>query len=135
MLYLLQSPYYSMSVAGMYMLNTGEYDEEKIHQAIDMLYEDRKNEFRELSLALLTEKALNAVPSWREFVLNFSLDVEDSFKTWSGQNPLLVSSPQKTLTLLRQLGHDKTSMNQLAHLLNLSYNLSVEFKEIYRRLK
>jgi len=124
-----------MSTTGMYMLNTGEYKEEKIHQTLEMLYIDRKNEFRELSQVLLSEKALKAMPNWREFVLNFCLDVEDAFKTWSGQSPLFVSSPQKALTLLRQLGHDKTSMNQLAHLLNLSYNLSVEFKEIYRRLK
>ncbi|MGI9567833.1 MAG: hypothetical protein ACR2LL_12585 [Nitrosopumilus sp.] len=124
-----------MSIAGMYMLNTSEYKEEKIHQALDMLYIDRKNEFRELSQVLLNEKALKAMPNWKEFVLNFSLDVEDAFKSWSGQSSLLVSSPQKALTLLRQLAHDKTSMNQLAHLLNMSYNLSVEFKEIYRRLK
>ncbi len=119
----------------MYMLNTSEYKEEKIHQALDMLYIDRKNEFRELSQVLLNEKALKAMPNWKEFVLNFSLDVEDAFKSWSGQSSLLVSSPQKALTLLRQLARDKTSMNQLAHLLNMSYNLSVEFKEIYRRLK
>ncbi len=124
-----------MSIAGMYMLNSGEYRPEKIQQALDMLYLDRKNEFRELSEVLLTEKALNAMPRWKEFVLNFSLDVEDAFKTWSGKSPLSTSSPQKALTLLRQLGHDKTSMNQLAHLLNISYNLSCEFKEIYRRLK
>ena len=31
----------------MYMLNTEEYTEEKIHQALEMLYMDRKNEFRE----------------------------------------------------------------------------------------
>ena len=117
------------------MLNAGEYREEKINQALDMLYIDRKNQFRELSLVLLSEKAIKAMPNWKEFVLNFCLDVEEAFKTWSGQSPLLVSSPQKALTLLRQLGHDKTSMNQLAHLLNMSYNLSVEFKEIYRRLK
>ncbi|MCV0431451.1 hypothetical protein [Nitrosopumilus sp.] len=124
-----------MSIAGMYMLNTEEYREEKIHQALDMLYLDRKNEFRELSQVLLNEKALKAMPNWKEFVLNFSLDVEDAFKTWSGQRPLSSSSPQKALTLLRQLGRKKTSMNQLAHLLNMSYNLSCEFKEIYRRLK
>ncbi len=100
-----------------------------------MLYADRKNEFRELSLELLTEKALKSMPNWKEFVLNFCLDVEESFKTWSGQSALSVKSPQKALTLLRQLAHDKTSMNQLAHLLNLSCNLSIEFKEIYRRLK
>ena len=124
-----------MSIAGMYMLNTEEYSPEKINEVLDMLYLDRKNEFRELSQVLLSEKALNAMPNWKEFVLNFSLDVEDAFKTWSGQSSLSPSSPQKALTLLRQLGHDKTSMNQLAHLLNMSYNLSCEFKEIYRRLK
>ena len=124
-----------MSIAGMYMLNTEEYSDEKIKEVLDMLYLDRKNEFRELSQVLLSEKALNAMPNWKEFVLNFSLDVEDAFKAWSGQTPLSPSSPQKALTLLRQLGRDKTSMNQLAHLLNMSYNLSCEFKEIYRRLK
>jgi len=117
------------------MLNSAEYTEEKIHHALEMLYADRKNEFRELSQVLLPEKAMKNMPSWREFVLNFSLDVDDAFKMWSGQNPLSVNSPQKALTILRQLGKDKTSMNQLAHLLNMSYNLSVEFKEIYRRLK
>ncbi|NND86348.1 MAG: hypothetical protein HKM23_03250 [Nitrosopumilus sp.] len=124
-----------MSIVGMYMLNTPEFKEEKIQQALEMLYADRKNEFRELSQVLLNEKALKAMNNWREFVLNFSLDVEEAFKSWSGKNPLLKSSPQKALTILRQLGHGKTSMNQLAHLLNISYNLSVEFKEIYRRLK
>jgi hypothetical protein len=123
-----------MSIAGMYMLNAEEYQPEKIQQSLDMLYIDRKNEFRELSHVLLNEKALSSMPNWKEFVLNFSLDVEDAFKTWSGQSPLAPSSPQKALTLLRQLGHDKTSMNQLAHLLNMSYNISCEFKEIYRRL-
>ena len=117
------------------MLNSEEYSSEKISQVLDMLYIDRKNEFRELSHVLLSEKALKSMPNWKEFVLNFSLDVEDAFKMWSGQSPLSPSSPQKALTLLRQLGHDKTSMNQLAHLLNLSYNLSREFKEIYKRLR
>lgn len=119
----------------MYMLNSEEYNSEKIGQTLEMLYIDRKNEFRELSMVLLNEKALKSMPNWKEFVLNFSLDVEDAFKTWSGQSPPAIGSPQKALTLLRQLGHDKTSMNQLAHLLNLSYNISREFKEIYRRLK
>jgi hypothetical protein len=117
------------------MLNSEEYDSEKIHQSLDMLYMDRKNEFRELSLVLLNEKALKVMPNWKEFILNFCLDVEEAFMTWSGKNPLSVSSPQKALTILRQLAHEKTSMNQLAHLLNLSCNLSIEFKEIYRRLK
>ena len=124
-----------MSIAGMYMLNTEEYHPEKIGQALDMLYVDRISEFRELSLVLLNEKALQSMPNWKEFVLNFCLDVEDAFKTWSGQNKLSVSSPQKALTILRQLAHDKTNMNQLAHMLNLSCTISIEFKELYRRLK
>ena len=77
-----------MSIAGMYMLNTEQYEEAKIHQALDMLYVDRKNQFRELSQVLLNEKALKAMPNWKEFVLNFSLDVEEAFKSWSGQSPL-----------------------------------------------
>jgi len=119
----------------MYMLNTEEYKPEKIKQALDMLYVDRVIEFRELSLVLLTEKALQSMPHWKEFVLNFCMDVEEAFNTWTGKSNLSVKSPQKALTLLRQLAHDKTTMNQLTHMLNLSCTISIEFKELYRRLK
>ena len=125
-----------MSIAGLYMLNKEAYSEEKVKQALDMLLVDRRNEFRELASVLLPNpNTLSSMPHWEEFILNFCLDVEESFKTWSGKSPLQKSSPQKALTILRQLSRDKTSMNQLAHLLNISYNLSVEFKEIYRRLR
>ena len=124
-----------MSLAGMYMLNSQRFEEDKINRALEMLYINRRDEFRELSGILLPEKALLSMTNWKEFVLNFALDVEESFKTWSGQSKLSPNSPQKALTLLRQLGHGKTSMNQLAHLLNLSYSMSLEFKEIYRRLR
>ena len=124
-----------MSIAGMYMLNKSEYKPEKIQQALDMLYVDRVIEFRELSLVLLTEKALQSMPHWKEFVLNFCMDVEEAFKTWSGQSDLTVNSPQKALTLLRQLARGKTSMNQLTHVLNLSCTISIEFQELYKRLK
>ena len=123
-----------MNIDGMYMLNTEEYTEEKIQQALEILYVDRENEFRELSEVLLTEKA-KSMPNWKEFVLNFCLDVGDSFKTWTGQKPQSATSPQKALTLLKQLGKNRTSMNQLTHLQNISYKLSSEFKEIYKRLK
>jgi len=123
-----------MSIAGMYMLNSGEYTEENITKALDMLYVDRIAEFRELAIELLPEKALS-MPNWKEFVLNFCLDVDEAFKTWSGQSSLTVKSPQKALTLLRQLAHDKTSINQLAKLLTLSCTISIEFKELYKHLK
>ncbi|MBT3329735.1 MAG: hypothetical protein HOE93_02615 [Nitrosopumilus sp.] len=124
-----------MSISGMYMLNTEEYSQEKIHLALETLYLDRKNQFRELSEVLLPENAINTMPTWREFVLNFSLDVECAFEAWSDQIPLTTNSPQKALTILRRLSRDKTSMNQLVHLLNMAYDISTEFKEIYKRLK
>ena len=122
--------------AGMYMFRGEQYgDEVRASQALEMLYDDRKNEFRLLAEQVLPAKALKSMPNWREFVLNFSLDVEAAFRTWSGSLPLTPSSPQKALTLLRQLGRDKMSMNELVHLLNMSFNISMEFREIYRRLQ
>ena len=117
----------------MYMLNTGEYKQEKIEKTIDILYKDRKNEFEEISKVILTEKA-NTMSNWKEFILNFCLDVGDSFKTWTGQKTPSSTSPQKAFAILRNVGKKKTSMNQITHLLNISYNISKEFKEIYKRL-
>ena len=119
----------------MYMLKSAEYTEEKIHEALKLLYTDRKNEFHELSEILLGKKKLSEMQNWKEFILNFCLDVGDSFKTWTGQKPPSTTSPQKALTILRQIGNGMTSMNKLTHILNISYNLSMEFKEIYKRLK
>ncbi|KAF6246949.1 hypothetical protein C6990_07645 [Nitrosopumilus sp. b3] len=124
-----------MSVKGMYMLNSPEYTEEKIQEALKILYIDRKNEFHELSQVFLGKKKLSETPNWKEFILNFCLDVGDSFKTWTGQKPPSATSPQKALTILRQVGTGMNSMNKLTHMLNISYNLSAEFKEIYKRLK
>ena len=119
----------------MYMLNSEEYSQEKIHEALDMMFVDRKNQFRELSQVLLPENTSNTMTTWKEFILNFSLDVESAFKTWSGESPLSVNSPQKALTILRQLSRDGASLNLLVHRLNMSYNISTEFKSIYKRLK
>ena len=124
-----------MDFTGLYMLNTSEYTEEKIKRALELLYGGRKNEFKELSQVFLGEQELSKIANWKGFVLNFCLDVEESFKTWTGQMPLTETSPQKALTLLRQVGNGLTSMNQLMHILNVSYTISAEFNEIYKRLK
>ena len=124
-----------MDFTGLYMLNTSEYTEEKIKRALELLYGGRKNEFKELSQVFLGEQELSKIANWKGFVLNFCLDVEESFKTWTGQMPLTETSPQKALTLLRQVANGLTSMNQLMHILNVSYTISVEFNEIYKRLK
>ena len=87
----------------MYMLNSGEYREEKVHQVLEMLYLDRKNEFRELSEVLLNEKALKAMPNWREFVLNFSLDVEEAFKSWSGTESFVSKLSPKSIDFVETI--------------------------------
>ena len=124
-----------MDLKGMYMLKSPEYVEEKIQESLKLLYADRQNEFQVIAKTFLGKEKLEQNPKLKEFVLNFCLDVEDSFKTWSGQKPPSTTSPQKALTILRQIGNGMTSMNQLTHILNISCNLSKEFKEIYRRLK
>jgi hypothetical protein len=119
-----------------YLVKKSGLDEAKVKQALDMLLIDRRNEFRELSGVLLKPAKSSEYMSYSEqFILNFCLDVNDAFKTWSGHIPPVVNSPPKALTILRQLSREKTTMNQLAHLLNISYTLADEFMEIYRRLK
>jgi len=118
----------------MYVLKKEGLKEAKIDQALEMLLVDRKNEFRELSNMVLPKTLSEPIKNWEQFVMNFCLDVNEAFKTWSGDMELNSNSPQKALTILRQLSRDKTSMNQLSHLMNISYDLAEEFKEIYRRL-
>lgn len=125
-----------MSTIGLYLVKKLGQDDEKIKQALEMLLIDRGNEFRELSNVLLrVPKSMAPISNSEQFILNFCLDVNEAFKTWSGEMELLTDSPQRALTILRQLSRDKTKMNELVHLLNLSYTLAEEFKEIYRRLK
>jgi hypothetical protein len=117
-----------------YVLKKEGFEEEKIKQALDMLLVDRKNEFRELSSMILPKSLSEPIKNWEQFVMNFCLDVDEAFKTWSGQSELNPTSPQKALTILRQLSMNKTAMTNLAHLMNISYDLAEQFKEIYRRL-
>lgn len=118
----------------MYMLKKGGYEQEKTRRALGMLLVDRKNEFRELASALAPKKSTTGMENWEMFVLNFCLDVDDAFKSWSGKSVLEVTSPTKALTILRQLGRGKNTMNQLSHMLNISYDLATEFKVIYNRI-
>lgn len=118
------------------MLKKGGYDEVKTDKALTMLLLDRKNEFRELAKVVFARLPPGMTPmiGWEKFVLNFSLDVNEAFKTWTGKEPLVTNSANKALTILRQLGRDKNTMNQLAHMLNIAYDLAEEFKVIYRRI-
>ncbi len=105
--------------------------------ALEMLLNDRKNEFRELADSLLPMAPASggSIKNWEEFVLNFCFDVTEAFKTWKGEKPILQTSALKAITILRQLSRDKTSMNQVTHLLNMAYNIAEEFKVVYRRIE
>lgn len=118
-----------------YMLKKEGFEEEKIKQALDILLETKfRNEFREISTMVLPKSLSEPIQNWEQFVMNFCLDVNEAFKTWSGNSELTPTSPQKALTILRQLSMNKTSMTQLSYLLNISDVLAEQFKEIYRRL-
>jgi hypothetical protein len=118
-----------------YVLKKEGLEEEKIKQALDILLETKfKSEFREISTMVLPKLLSEPIKNWEQFVMNFCLDVNEAFKTWSGYSELTPTSPQKALTILRQLSMNKTSMTQLSYLLNISYVLAEQFKEIYRRL-
>jgi len=121
-------------MSNIYALKKEGLNETKTHEALKKLLVDRKNEFREISNMILPKTSLEPIKNWEQFVLNFCLDVNEAFKTWSGEMNLNSNSPQKALTILRQLSRNKTSMIQLSHLMNISYDLAKEFKEIYRRL-
>jgi hypothetical protein len=120
----------------MAMLKQLGFEPDKTKRALDMLLIDRKNEFRELGdIILKTTSSSTRIGEWEKFVLDFSLEVNEAFKTWSGQDRLEPNSSLKALTILRQLSRGQTTMNELAHLLNISYNLAEEFKVIYNRLE
>ncbi len=123
----------------MAMLKQLGFEPQKTKRALEMLLIDRKNEFRELAEVIFSNTPssttqLNESDS-QKFVLDFSLDVNEAFKTWSGQESLSQNSSLKALTILRQLSRGQKAMNSLAHLLNISYNLAEEFKVIYTRIE
>ena len=121
-------------MSNMYVLKKEGFEGSKIIQSLEMLLVDRKNEFRELSAMVLPKTLAEPIKNWEQFVMNFCLDVNEAFRSWSGDVELNVNSPQKALTILRQLSRDKKNMTQVSHLLNISFDLAEEFKEIYRRL-
>ncbi len=115
------------------------FEPQKARHALDMLLIDRKNEFRELAEVIFSNVPSSTAPltdsESQKFILDFSLDVNEAFRVWSGQDKLLQNSSLKALTILRQLSRGQKAMNSLAHLLNISYNLAEEFKVVYNRIE
>ncbi len=121
----------------MTMLKQEGFELSRSKKALDMLLIDRENEFRVLAEAVLwnVPSSMRPIKNQEEFLLNFCLDVCHAFKTWTGGTPLEINSDMKALTILRQLSHDKKTMTELCHLLNLSCTLAEEFKVVYRRIE
>ncbi len=123
----------------MAMLKQLGFEPQKARHALDMLLIDRKNEFRELADVIFSNLPSSTTPltdsESQKFILDFSLDVNEAFKVWSGQERLLQNSSLKALTILRQLSRGQKAMNSLAHLLNISFNLAEEFKVVYNRIE
>ena len=119
------------------LLTKRGFEEQDIKAALDRLLIDRRNEFRELAEAIFwnAPSTMDLVKGKEEFLLNFCLDVNEAFKSWSGEIETDAASPMMTLTILRQISHAKTSMTQVAHLLNMAYSIAKEFEEIYKRLR
>lgn len=113
------------------------FEKERLDKALNMLLIDRRNEFKELAQVLLVSvpSSMHPIPNWEKFVLNFCLDVNTAFKTWSGKMDLTQNSDLKALTILRQLSRNKSSMIQMTHLLNIAFDLAEEFKIIYKRIE
>ena len=121
----------------MSILLAQRFEEGRMKRALQMLLLDRGNEFRELGSSVFPtrSKPITSIKNWEEYVLNFCFDVSEAFKCWSGNKEIEVTSAMKALTILRQCSKNKTTMNQMTHLLNIAYNLAEEFKVIYRRIE
>ncbi len=121
----------------MSMLLANRFDERRMKSALEMLLLDRGNEFRELGASVFPtgSKPISSIKNWEEHLLNFCFDVSEAFECWSGNKETEITSAMKALTILRQCSKDKTTMNQMTHLLNIAYNLAEEFKVIYKRIE
>lgn len=109
------------------------YDPRKVEKAIKMLYADKSNEFRELALATgypTTGKG------WEKVILNFCLDFDDCFSSWSDEDmPSSHNKVHKCMTMMRQIARGKSNMTEVAHLQNIAYRLAQDFKSIYKRVE
>ena len=119
------------------LYNVVGFEPVRTEKALEMLLNDRKNEFRELAepLFALVPASKGPIKKWEEFILNFCFEVDEAFQTWAGEKELIPNSALKALNILRQLSRDKKSMNQVTHLLNIAFNIAEEFKVIYRRIE
>lgn len=110
----------------------GFADEKIMQKSLELLLNDRNNEFRELANIIGIPKT---TIGWEFIILKFCLDFRDCFIMWSNkEKDLDHNSVHKSMTLIRQLAKGRTNMTELAHWENLAYTLAEEFKAVYSRL-
>lgn len=107
------------------------YDGKAAEKSLQMLLIDRSNEFRELAKGIGYPTTMN---NWETVVLNFCLDFNDCFKTWSDDNESDHNKVHKCMTQMRQIARGKENMIEVTKLQNLAYDIAEEFKSVYRRL-
>lgn len=101
-------------------------------KSLELLLNDRHNEFRELADIIGIPKTTKG---WEFIILKFCLDFRDCFVAWSQKdNNLDHNTVHKSMTLIRQLAKGRKTMTDLAHLENLAYTLAEEFRAVYNRL-
>lgn len=107
------------------------YEPVRTKASLHMLFLDRQNEFRELANAIGYSTKFEG---WKEFVLRFSVEFDDCFKMWStDENDH--GKIHKAMTLMRQMSHGKSNMNEVAKLQNIAYRIANDFKVIYDKLR
>ena len=110
----------------------GFADEKVMQKSLELLLNDRNNEFRELADIIGIPKT---TPGWEFIILKFCLDFRDCFVAWSNADTDLDHNMiHKSMTLIRQLAKGKKTMTDLAHLENLAYTLAEEYSAVYKRL-
>lgn len=106
------------------------YEPTRARISLQMLVLDKQNEFRELANAIGYSTRFDR---WEEFVLRFSMEFYECFKMWS-TDEINHDKIHKAMTLMRQMSHGKSNMNEVAKLQNIAYRIASDFKVIYDRL-
>ena len=110
----------------------GFADENIMQKSLELLLNDRHNEFEQLADTIGIPKT---TPGWEFIILKFCLDFRDCFMAWSEKDKDLDHNMvHKSMTLIRQLAKGQKTMTDLAHWENLSYTLAEEYKAVYMRL-
>ena len=110
----------------------GFADEKIMQKSLELLLNDRHNEFEQLADVIGIPKT---TPGYEFIILKFCLDFRDCFVAWSEKDKDLDHNMvHKSMTLIRQLAKGQKTMTDLAHWENLAYTLAEEYKAVYQRL-